>query len=65
MKYLSIGIDFVHPPMMYNNLETIELYQVNFEDMVEILVILRLITSSPNLKELQISVSPPVLTDCK
>ncbi|KAL5179533.1 F-box/FBD/LRR-repeat protein [Glycine soja] len=58
-KYLSIGIDFVHPPMMYNNLETIELYQVNFEDMVEILVILRLITSSPNLKELQISVSPP------
>lgn len=61
MKYLSIGIDSVHPPMMYHNLESIELYQVNFEDMVEILVILRLITSSPNLKELQISVSPQSL----
>ena len=42
---------------MYHNLETIELYQVNFEDTKEILVILRMITSSPNLKELQISVS--------
>ncbi|KAL2349052.1 hypothetical protein Fmac_003052 [Flemingia macrophylla] len=54
-KYLSIGIDSVHLPIMYNNLETIELYQVNFEDTKEILVILRLITSAPNLKELQIS----------
>ncbi|KAG5051623.1 hypothetical protein AAZX31_02G120300 [Glycine max] len=64
-KYLSIGIDSVHPPMMYHNLESIELYQVNFEDMVEILVILRLITSSPNLKELQISGSSniPVAVD--
>ncbi|KAH1162021.1 hypothetical protein GLYMA_01G072000v4 [Glycine max] len=45
--------------------KTIELYQVNFEDMVEILVILRLITSSPNLKELQISGSSniPVSVD--
>jgi hypothetical protein len=40
---------------MYNNLETIEMYQVSFEDMKEILVVLRLITSSPNLKELHIS----------
>lgn len=47
----------MHLPIMYHNLETIELYQVNFEDTKEILVILRMITSSPNLKELQISVS--------
>jgi len=58
LKYLSIGIDSVHLPIMYHNLETIELYQVNFEDTKEIFVILRMITSSPNLKELQISVSP-------
>lgn len=48
----------MHLPIMYHNLETIELYQVNFEDTKEIIVILRMITSSPNLKELQISVSP-------
>ncbi|KAK7306988.1 hypothetical protein VNO77_39658 [Canavalia gladiata] len=54
-KYLSIGIDSMHLPTMYNHLETIELYQVNFEDTKEILVVLRLITSSPTLKELQIS----------
>lgn len=57
-KYLSIGNDPRPRPIMYNKLETIELYQVSFEDMKEILVVLRLITSSPNLKELQISVSP-------
>ncbi|XP_058772194.1 F-box/FBD/LRR-repeat protein At1g13570-like [Vicia villosa] len=54
-KYLSIGNDLGHPAIMYNNLETIEMYQVSFEDMKEILVVLRLITSSPNLKELHIS----------
>ncbi|XP_027361199.1 F-box/FBD/LRR-repeat protein At1g13570 isoform X2 [Abrus precatorius] len=64
-KYLSIGIDSVYLPIMYNNLETVELYQVNFEDTKEILVILRLITSSPSLKELQISGSSniPVAID--
>ncbi|QCD89913.1 hypothetical protein DEO72_LG4g865 [Vigna unguiculata] len=64
-KYLSIGIDSVHLPIMYHNLETIELYQVNFEDTKEIFVILRMITSSPNLKELQISGSSniPVAVD--
>ncbi|RDY10607.1 F-box/FBD/LRR-repeat protein, partial [Mucuna pruriens] len=64
-KYLSIGIDSVRLPIMYNNLENIELYQVNFEDTKEILVIIRLITSSPNLKQLLISGSSniPVVVD--
>lgn len=54
-KYLSIGNDLGHLAIKYNNLETIEMYQVSFEDMKEILVVFRLITSSPNLKELHIS----------
>lgn len=58
LKYLSIGNDPGQLPITYSKLETIELYQVSFEDMKEILVVLRLITSSPNLKELQISVCP-------
>ncbi|KAF3442133.1 hypothetical protein FNV43_RR16049 [Rhamnella rubrinervis] len=41
----------------YRHLKVIELYQVNFEYMKEILVVLRLIMSSPNLEELHISVS--------
>jgi len=53
-----MGNDLGHLAIMYNNLETIEMYQVSFEDMKEILVVFRLITSSPNLKELHISVSP-------
>ncbi|KAK4260916.1 hypothetical protein QN277_003977 [Acacia crassicarpa] len=64
-KYLSIGNDPGKLPVTYRNLETVELYQVSFEDMKEILVVLRLITSSPNLKELQISGSSniPTATD--
>ncbi|XP_004490302.1 F-box/FBD/LRR-repeat protein At1g13570-like [Cicer arietinum] len=54
-KYLSIGNDLGHLSIMYNNLEVIEMYQVSFDDMKEILVVLRLITNSPNLKELHIS----------
>ncbi|XP_074296031.1 F-box/FBD/LRR-repeat protein At1g13570-like isoform X2 [Silene latifolia] len=54
-KYLSIGIDHWKPPLPYTNLKFIELYQVSFEDMKEILVLLRLITNSPNLEDLQIS----------
>ncbi|XP_061340751.1 F-box/FBD/LRR-repeat protein At1g13570 [Gastrolobium bilobum] len=61
-KYLSIGNDPWHLPIMYNNLKTVELYEVNFEDMKEILVVLRLITSSPNLKELHISASSNTTT---
>ncbi|KAG2268164.1 hypothetical protein Bca52824_062719 [Brassica carinata] len=34
---------------------TIELYQVSFEDANEVLVLLRLVTHSPNLKELKVS----------
>ena len=56
-KYLSIGKDPGVLPITYNHLKIIELYQVSFEDMKEILVVLRLITNSPNLKELQLSVS--------
>ena len=42
---------------MYRQLKVIELYQVSFEDMKEIMVVLRLILNAPNLQELQISVS--------
>ena len=60
-KYLSIGDDPGRLPITYNHLKVVELYQVSFEDMKEILIVLRLITNSPNLKELQISVSVVVL----
>lgn len=42
--------------MMYHHLKVLELYQVSFEDMKEIYVVLRLILSSPNLEQLLISV---------
>lgn len=54
---MTVGDDPGRLPIKYINLKIIELYQVSFEDMKEILVVLRLITNSPNLKELQISVS--------
>lgn len=57
LKYLSIGDDPGRLRITYNHLKVVELYQVSFEDMKEILVVLRLITNTPNLKELQISVS--------
>lgn len=57
LKYLSIGDDPGRLPITYNHLKVIELYQVSFEDMKEILVVIQLITNSPNLKELHISVS--------
>lgn len=57
LKYLSLGDDPGTLSITYSRLQIIELYQVSFEDMKEILVVLRLITNSPNLKELQISVS--------
>ncbi|KAF2312779.1 hypothetical protein P3X46_031262 [Hevea brasiliensis] len=60
-KYLSIGDYPGRLPITYSYLKTIELYQVSFEDMKEILVVLRLITNSPNLKELQISGSSNAL----
>ncbi|GLU04839.1 hypothetical protein SLE2022_219680 [Rubroshorea leprosula] len=60
-KYLSIGDYPGRPPVTYSRLRIIELYQVSFEDMNEILVVLRLITNSPNLNELQISGSSNTL----
>ncbi|GLT91707.1 hypothetical protein SLE2022_095830 [Rubroshorea leprosula] len=60
-KYLSIGDYPGRLPIRYSHLRVIELYQVSFEDMNEILVVLRLILNSPNLKELQISGSPNTL----
>ncbi|XP_044493003.1 F-box/FBD/LRR-repeat protein At1g13570-like isoform X2 [Mangifera indica] len=54
-KYLSVGNDPGRLPITYSRLHTIELYEVNFEDLKEIMVVIRLITNSPNLKELQIS----------
>ncbi|KAJ0256926.1 F-box/FBD/LRR-repeat protein [Hirschfeldia incana] len=55
-KYLSIGDDPGRLPITYIHLKTIELYQVSFEDANEVLVLLRLVTHSPNLKELKVSV---------
>lgn len=60
-KYLSIGYDLGKLAITYNHLKVIELYQVSFEDMREIYVVLRLITSSPNLEELQMSGSSNAL----
>ncbi|EEF47643.1 ubiquitin-protein ligase, putative [Ricinus communis] len=60
-KYLSIGDYPGRHPITYSCLKVIELYQVSFEDMKEIHVVLRLITNSPNLKELQISGSSNTL----
>ncbi|XP_041010378.1 inorganic pyrophosphatase TTM2 isoform X2 [Juglans microcarpa x Juglans regia] len=60
-KYLSIGDDRGRLSVTYSHLKIIELYQVSFEDMKEILVVLHLITNSPNLKELQISGSSNTL----
>ncbi|XP_019149820.1 PREDICTED: F-box/FBD/LRR-repeat protein At1g13570 [Ipomoea nil] len=54
-KYLSIGNDEGSNPMIYNHLKVLELYQVSFEDMKEIYVVLRMILSSPNLEQLLIS----------
>ncbi|KAJ8760381.1 hypothetical protein K2173_015048 [Erythroxylum novogranatense] len=60
-KYLSIG-DYVGiQPITCSRLKAIELYQVSFEDMTEISVILRLITNAPILKDLQISGSSNAL----
>ncbi|XP_074356050.1 F-box/FBD/LRR-repeat protein At1g13570-like [Apium graveolens] len=53
-KYMSIGYELGKVPLTYDHLKLIQLYQVSFEDMKEILVVLRLILSSPNLQELQI-----------
>lgn len=60
-KYLSIGYELKKLAITYTKLKVIELNQVSFEDMKEIFVVLRLIMSSPNLEELQISGSSNAL----
>lgn len=60
-KYLSIGNDPGELPITYSHLKFIELNQVSFEDMKEVLVVVRLVTHSPNLRELQISGSSNTL----
>lgn len=56
-KYLSVGNELGKLPITYSHLKIVQLYEVSFEDMKEILVVLRLILNSPILQELQISVS--------
>lgn len=54
-KYLSIGNSLERCPITYSNLKIVELCQVGFEDLNEILVVLQLIMNSPILQELHIS----------
>ncbi|CAH9124170.1 unnamed protein product [Cuscuta epithymum] len=62
-KYLSIGNDRQSKYMIHHHLKVIELHQVSFEDLEEILVVLRLISGSPNLEQLHISGSTYTTTD--
>ncbi|XP_073135313.1 F-box/FBD/LRR-repeat protein At1g13570-like [Henckelia pumila] len=52
-------------PLTYHHLKNIELHQVSFVDDEEIYLVLRLIENSPNLLELQISVSSNPLARTK
>ncbi|KAL8239860.1 hypothetical protein R6Q59_016427 [Mikania micrantha] len=54
-KYMSIGNTLAKTQITYQQLKVIELYQISFEDMKEIMVVLRLIFNAPNLQELHIS----------
>ncbi|CAH1431259.1 unnamed protein product [Lactuca virosa] len=53
--YMSIGNTFGKTQMKYQQLKVIELYDVSFKNIKEVMVVLRLILNSPNLQELQIS----------
>ncbi|XP_057765645.1 F-box/FBD/LRR-repeat protein At1g13570-like isoform X2 [Salvia miltiorrhiza] len=57
VKFVSVGIGHGRRLMTYHHLKYIELYEVNFEDLKEVLVMLQLIVNSPILKTLQVSVS--------
>ncbi|MFS7993451.1 putative FBD domain-containing protein [Helianthus anomalus] len=52
---MSVGNTLGKTQITYRRLKVIELYQVSFEDMKEVTVVLRLILNAPNLQELQIS----------
>ena len=56
VQYLRIGIDQWRPLVTHRHLKIIEFKEVSFEDVSEILVVIRLITNSPNLQKLSISV---------
>lgn len=49
--------------MTYRHLKFIELDEVSFEDVNEVLVMLQLIVNSPNLETLQVSVSCSAFQD--
>ncbi|XP_047962784.1 F-box/FBD/LRR-repeat protein At1g13570-like isoform X1 [Salvia hispanica] len=57
VKFVSVGIGHGRRLMTYHHLKYIELYEVSFEDLKEVLVVLQLIVNSPVLKTLQVSVS--------
>lgn len=57
LKYLSVGNQLGKLSITYRHLKIVQLFEVSFEDMKEILVVLRLILNSPILQELHISVS--------
>ncbi|EXC04104.1 hypothetical protein L484_012341 [Morus notabilis] len=54
-KCLSIGYDMGKIAITFYHLKVIQLNQVSFKDIKEIYAVLRLITTSPNLEQLQIS----------
>ncbi|GER31900.1 F-box family protein [Striga asiatica] len=54
-KYLSIGSTQGRSLITFHHLKFIELYQVSFDDVKEVVAVLQLIVNSPNLKALQIS----------
>ncbi|KAH0879955.1 hypothetical protein HID58_067349 [Brassica napus] len=55
MYYLIVGEGLGRLPITNIHLKTIEFYQVSFEDANEVLVLLHLVTHSPNLKEFKVS----------
>ncbi|GMP64001.1 hypothetical protein CsSME_00025466 [Camellia sinensis var. sinensis] len=64
-SFQSLVNDLGKLPVAYNHLKVIELYQVSFEDMKKILVVLHLIVNSHCLQQLQISGSSNTSTATK
>ncbi|XP_028078827.1 F-box/FBD/LRR-repeat protein At1g13570-like [Camellia sinensis] len=63
--YFTMVNDLGKLPVAYNHLKVIELYQVSFEDMKKILVVIHLIVNSHCLQQLQISGSSNTSTATK
>ncbi|KAL7587084.1 hypothetical protein Lser_V15G37024 [Lactuca serriola] len=53
--YTSIGNTIGKTQMKYQQLKVIQLYEVSFENIKEVMVVVRFILNAPNLEELQIS----------